>query len=400
MEKFVVLQTRALRATGFQPRTRAAARAAESIADADVKLETVDASVRDVRDMGQDPQIRAFAPVMQVTLHKPLLAPGAELTSTGTTWGIRAVGAQDTPFNGTGITVAVLDTGIDKSHPAFSGINVVEKDFTQTSNGDGNGHGTHCAGTICGKPINNLRFGIAPGVNKLLAGKVLDNQGGGSTEGIAQGIQWALDEGAHVVSLSLGLDFPGFVQRLVQLQDLPIAFATSKALEGYRANIDLFRAIAELAEARAGGGMFQPTIIVAASGNESAHSKGVTFVLTASPPASAEGITAVGAVGRAPAGKLVVADFSNTNVDVCAPGVDITSAKAGGGLVAFSGTSMATPHVAGVAALWAQKLLEQTGTLNTTVLTAKLLASGSLTGLQQPIDFAAVGTGVVQAPRN
>lgn len=395
MAKFVVLRSRALRATGFQPRSEAAA----SVADADLKVDTQEASARDVRDFGRDPSVKAFAPVMQVKLHKPLAAsPGSGALSTGSTWGVQAVGADDTPFDGSGITVAVLDTGIEAGHQAFAGLQVVENDFTGTGNGDGHGHGTHCAGTICGRPFNNVRFGIAPGVAKLLAGKVLDNQGGGSTDGIAKGIEWALDEGAHVISMSLGLDFPGFVQHLVEELELPIPFATSKALEAYRANIELFAAIVNLAEKRTQGAMAQPTILVAAAGNESQHSAGVTFVLTASPPASAEGITAVGAVGQASNGELVVADFSNTNVDLCAPGVDIASARLGGGLVSFSGTSMATPHVAGVAALWAQKLHDQTGSINATALAARLLASGSLAKLKTPIDHSAVGTGVVQAP--
>lgn len=327
------------------------------------------------------------------------LGDAVAANTSGVTWNVRAVGAHGTPFDGTGIKVAVLDTGIDRGHPAFANSNIIEQDFTGTGNGDRQGHGTHCAGTICGSAINGLRFSIAPKVAALLAGKVLDDRGDGTTEGIAKGIQWAMDQGAHVISMSLGMDFPGFVELLVEQEGLPIPFATCKALEAYRANMDLFGQIAELAETKAQGGFSQPTIIIAAAGNESQHSAGETFILTAAPPASAAGITAVGAVGQSPQG-FVVADFSNINVDVCAPGVDIISARRGGGLVSFSGTSMATPCVAGVAALWAQRLLQQTGMLSSTALTAKLIAGGSFAGFAPPINFAAFGTGMVQAPKS
>src|SRR5690606_41420985 len=114
---------------------------------------------------------------------------------------------------GEGITVAVLDTGIEASHPAFDGVKVIEKDFTGSGDGDTNGHGTHCAGTIVGRDVDGTRFGVAQGVSTLLAGKVLGGAGGG-TDTIAEAIQWAVAEGANVISKSLGIDFPGFVRRL------------------------------------------------------------------------------------------------------------------------------------------------------------------------------------------
>jgi subtilisin family serine protease len=81
------------------------------------------------------------------------------------------VGADTSPFSGDGIVVAVLDTGIDASHPAFEGVDIVQKDFTGEGVGDQHGHGTHCAGTIFGRTSEGTRIGVAPGVKKALIGK-------------------------------------------------------------------------------------------------------------------------------------------------------------------------------------------------------------------------------------
>ena len=115
--------------------------------------------------------------------------------------------------------MAVLDTGIDAAHAAFAGVSIVERDFTGEGNGDQHGHGTHCAGTIFGRDVQNTRIGVAPGVTKAFIGKVLGTNGGASDE-IVNAIQWAVDQGAHVISMSLGMDFPGFVDFLVNTEGL------------------------------------------------------------------------------------------------------------------------------------------------------------------------------------
>ena len=110
-----------------------------------------------------------------------------------------------------------------------------------------------------------------------------------------------------------------------------------------------------------------------------------------------EGFISVGALKDDKDG-YSVAPFSNNNVDIAAPGVSIESAWKGGGTKKLSGTSMATPHVAGVAALWAQFLLEEAGVVDSEVLKARLLASGTMRYLQRSISAIDVGTGIVQAP--
>jgi subtilisin family serine protease len=106
----------------------------------------------------------------------------------------------------------------------------------------------------------------------------------------------------------------------------------------------------------------------------------------------------VAALGEGPTGKLTVAPFSNTGANLSAPGIGIISAEAGGKLVSMDGTSMATPHVAGVAALWAQKL-KAAGLLTPAQFSAQLLASVDKTPLQDGLDPVAVGAGIVRAPQ-
>jgi subtilisin family serine protease len=326
----------------------------------------------------------------------PLTAPGATPAASGVDWGVQAVGAVSSPFSGDGIVAAVLDTGIDKNHPAFSGVTIVEKNFTTDADGsDQHGHGTHCAGTIFGRDVSGLRIGVARGVKKALIGKVLGSQGGPSDQ-IVLAIQWAVTEGANVISMSLGMDFPGFQNQMVNA-GFPTELATSRALEGYRLNVLLFERLSAMVKSL-GDLMQTTTIIIAAAGNESRRNIDPKFEIAVSPPAVSEGVISVAALGQSPTG-FVVAPFSNVNAMISGPGVDITSAKKGGGLAVMSGTSMATPHVAGVAALWAQKQ-RVLGPLTASLLSAKVVGSGNTSGLQQPFDGIDVGNGMVTAPQS
>jgi len=319
--------------------------------------------------------------------------PAAQPASDTDTWGVHAVGADTSPFSGDGIVVAVLDTGIDASHPAFEGVEIVQEDFTGAGNGDQNGHGTHCAGTIFGRTTNGTRIGVAPGVKKALIGKVLGAEGGSSGQ-IVRAIQWAVDNGANVISMSLGMDFPGF-QAELQEAGFPPELATSRALEGYRTNVQLFARLASLILAQEPFG--QAALTVAAAGNESQRQNDPDFEIAVSPPAVAEGVVSVAALGEGSQG-LTVAPFSNTGANVSGPGVQIVSAKAGGGLTTKSGTSMATPHVAGVTALWAEKI-KASSSLSVLQLTARLIGSATTEGLQAGLDPFDIGAGLVHAPQ-
>jgi subtilisin family serine protease len=343
-------------------------------------------------DLRRDPRTRAIAPPMPMKLIEPIASAAASAADLDeATWGVTAVKAPESPFDGEGVTVAVLDTGIDPDHPAFQGVQLERHNFTTEGDDDQNGHGTHCAGTIFGQDVEGKRIGIARNINRALIGKVL-GEGGGSSATIAQAIQWAVNEGAHVISMSLGIDFPGVVDQLINDFNLDVNPATSLALEGYRANVNLFTELARFVRAQDVFG--EGTVIVAASGNESERPE---YEIAVAPPAAGTGIVAVGALQQE-AGALSVAPFSNKQVDISAPGVGVVSAIPGGGLGSKSGTSMATPHVAGVSALWAQRQLQTVGGVNAQRLVARLIASGSMADLVAGAEAEDVGTGMVQAP--
>jgi subtilisin family serine protease len=358
---------------------------------AGIKVDVEDIDPARVGRLTQQRDVIAVAPSIPMKLVSPLDVVAQPAATSN--WGVAAVGADTSPFTGAGVVVSVLDTGIDAAHPAFAGVQVVEKDFTGEGNGDTHGHGTHCAGTIFGRDVSGARIGVARGVTKALVGKVLGSQGG-SSESIVTAIQWAVENGAHVISMSLGIDFPGLVALLEQ-NGFPPELAASRALEGYRANVQLFERLASLV--RAQGAFRQATITVAAAGNESQRDVDPRFVIAVSPPAVAEGILSVAALGQG-AGGLTVAPFSKTGANVAAPGVAIISARPGGGLQTMSGTSMATPHVAGLAALWAEKIMAVAPLVGLT-LTARLVGSGTMDGLAPGVDPVDVGVGLLKAPQ-
>lgn len=357
-----------------------------------IQVEALDKS--EIKALANEADVVAIAPAMPMKLIEPVSGDGQAQPTAGTsTWGVNAVGAATSPFTGDGVVVSVLDTGIDPGHPAFAGVTLIQKNFTTAGPDDEHGHGTHCAGTIFGRDVDGTRIGVAPGVTKAFIGKVL-GPGGGSSDQIADAINWAVENGTHVISMSLGIDFPGFVE-ILENNGFPTEAAVTKALEGYRANVMLFERLASFIRAR---GLFgQTALVVAAAGNESRRNANPPYEIAVAPPAVSEGVISVAALGESAAG-LVVAPFSNTFANVSGPGVGVVSAKLGGGLMAMSGTSMATPHVAGVAALWAEKIMKA-GPLTGVEWTARLIGSATRNGLAPSVDPADIGAGLVRAPQ-
>jgi subtilisin family serine protease len=255
------------------------------------------------------------------------LSPAETFVDTDTTWGLKAVGAVGTTWTGKGIRVAVLDTGFDSGHPDFVGRTVTRASFiTGQTADDGHGHGTHCIGTACGprKPQRLPAYGIAAEA-EIYAGKVLSNQGSGADGGILAGIDWAVRNTCRVISMSLGAPVA-----------LNAAFST------------VYETVAQRALAAG-------SLIVAAAGNESSRPGRIAPV---GHPANCPSIVAVAALDS----RLGIAPFSSGGmnlrggqIDVAAPGVAVISTAPRPRLYAtMSGTSMATPHVAGLVALHAQ----------------------------------------------
>ena len=129
------------------------------------------------------------------------------LDETQATWGLQATKVVNCCRTGTGIRVAVLDTGFDLQHPDFAGRTIKSKSFvTGEAVQDGHGHGTHCIGTALGREVpagGRPRYGVAYEA-EIFAGKVLSNAGSGADTGILAGIEWAVANKCAVISMSLG----------------------------------------------------------------------------------------------------------------------------------------------------------------------------------------------------
>ncbi|WP_404961094.1 S8 family peptidase [Streptomyces sp. 147326] len=240
-------------------------------------------------------------------------------------------------YTGKGAKVAVLDTGIDVNHPDFAGLIDGTASFVPNEAvTDVNGHGTHVAGTIVGSGAasGGANKGVAPGAD-LVVGKVLGGaEGYGQDSWVMAGMQWAAESGADVVNMSLGDSYP------------------TDGSDPMSQTVDALSAQ-------------YGTLFVIAAGNAGPE--------TISSPGAAASALTVAATDK----QDQLASFSSTGPlaysgamkpDIAAPGVDITAARSqemtdgGGGLYrTISGTSMATPHVVGAAAILAQQHQDWTG---------------------------------------
>jgi subtilisin family serine protease len=191
---------------------------------------------------------------------------------------------------------------------------IESRDFTGQGAGDADGHGTHCAGTVFGRDVNGVRIGVARGVQQAVIGKVI-GANGGATPQLLDAILWAVERGAHVISMSIGIDFPAYQQRLVA-SGFPPDVATSKALDAYRENVLLFERLAAMI--KAGAYLGRTSLLIAAAGNESRRDRDPRFSVGCGPPAVSDGFISVAGVEEN-GGQWRAAPFSNINATVAAP---------------------------------------------------------------------------------
>lgn len=226
-------------------------------------------------------------------------------------WSLRQSGIPElwSRTKGDGITVAVLDTGVDSAHPDLAGAIADSKDFTRSFYGpeDRQGHGTWCVGHIAARLDLKGMAGIAPEC-KILSGKVLGDNGSGSENSILAGFKWAMDSGADIISMSLGGS-----SLSKRFGDMILEFVQQPG-----------------------------KYVIAAAGNSG---PGTPVLYPAAWP------TTICVAAMDQDGKLTNFSSRGPEVDIVAPGYEMVSLAPGGRYATMSGTSMATPHVAGVVAL-------------------------------------------------
>lgn len=227
-------------------------------------------------------------------------------------WGLALTGVPEVwkKTKGAGVKVAVLDTGVAMEHPDLKNQIIEARDFTRSAFGvyDKQGHGTHCCGVIAAEENGAGVIGVAP-ESKLIVGKALGDDGSGQGRDIANAIDWAVVVGARIISMSLGSPF----------DDIYIHAAVKRAVS-------------------------KGVIVICAAGNEGQNTKHTNFPGAIKPESFT--VAAIDKMGR-------VAEYSSSGpeVDVAAPGSDVLSCYPPSGYARLSGTSMATPFVAGVVAL-------------------------------------------------
>ncbi|MHA2799850.1 S8 family peptidase [Vibrio harveyi] len=285
----------------------------ESVFDNSISGFVATLAPEQLKALRADPRVKYIEQDRILTLD-PIVS--AEVNQSNAIWGLDRIDQRSLPlnnnysanFDGTGVTAYVIDTGVNNSHVEFAGRSISGYDFVDNDAdaSDCNGHGTHVAGTIGGS-----LYGVAKNVS-IVGVRVLSCSGSGSTSGVIAGVDWvaANASGPSVANMSLGGG-----------QSVALDSAVQSAVQS--------------------GVSF-----MLAAGNSNADS------CNYSPARVSSGVT-VGSTTSSDARS----SFSNWGscVDVFAPGSQIKSAWYDGGYKTISGTSMATPHVAGVAALYLQE---------------------------------------------
>jgi subtilisin family serine protease len=372
------------------------------------RIELVEIDERHAAELARD-QGAQVCPEMPVSPIEPMDALGQDESDEGPgpTWGIGAIGADKCSFNGQSARVAVIDSGIREEHAAFpkSELRIVTRDFTGLGDvNDQSGHGTHCAATIVGRDVRGRRVGVAPGVRELFVARIFGPGVTTTSATVVSAIQWAVEQGANVISMSLSLNFTGLAAHLHESVGLPVEAATAEALVDFQNNLRLFDSLMGMLSAQENFPGKQGVVIVGAAGNHSrrqATSGQQTYSVPVAAPNNASGVISVGALRRTQAG-LAIAPFSNSRPTVVAPGFGILSAdinSAGNDLLRLkSGTSMACPHVAGVAALWWDWVNFNGGPVKAQNVISKLRASCKLDQLSAGITVDDRGLGLPVAP--
>ena len=337
----------------------------------------------------------------------PTILGGPEETKTGPTirrsnkgqptWGVKAVGADESPYTGKGCVVGLVGTGIDISHPAFREVTFVQKDFTGTGNGDEYGHGTHTAGTILGRSVAKKYFGIAPGVTEVLSAKVLDRTGSGKQDAILAGLRWISDHPRRVdvICVPMGIDFAHQMDlHLQEAQRKRRHDVTQTIAKDLREYLQLLRAYQCFSAVAASIG--KGAVLIMPAGNDSREDARVPVT---SPLSVTQGVISVGAVQDGENG-YVVAPFSNSLPTVCAPGVEILSANTRDKLQVMSGTSMSCAHAAGVAALWWEYLRsrESGSEVTSRMVAAEMLKAARIDVFAPGVQEIERGAGLLRAP--
>ncbi len=315
----------------------------QPVGEGTLPVATVEVTRATLQILAAQPGVRAIMPNQQIHLVRPREVEFARLTrqerQQGCTWGLEQLGVPDLwpTTQGEDINVAVLDTGVHGDHPSLAGrvkqfvvVDPLGRRITTDQSFDAGRHGTHVCGTIAGGTTSDgVAIGVAPKANLLVAGVLI---GDSTLQTLMEGLSWAIEQGADIVSMSLG----------------------------FRYYEPLFAQIFDMLIAQYG------ILPVVAIGNEN-HGN-------TSSPGNAYSAFSVGAIEKMPRGSQVdVAFFSSgaslvfpgqepnalvNKPDLVAPGAQIYSCipptKTPSGIYEYTymnGTSMATPHVAGVAAL-------------------------------------------------